>query len=453
MRSLFLGLLMVISTASAQVKENAPASLKGNWIPNTKKTIFDLTKDSVHQFSVNLEAKGQYEFYITQYGIDILARLTDPEGKKILDQDSPNGSNGPENFDYIPSVTGTFKLSIFPLDDSGNAVKGKYTLVIKKLNQQQILDKEKTSRELEIENNKNVQTLDIDHFWDAYDHLVNCKNFEDSVASFQDRYIYRATSGFKDFLMARNFTAEEYVRKIRKFPKFYQSIRKNTYEVKKAEPLIEEVFRNFKSLYPNFKPFKVCFAIGTIRTGGTTSDKFVLIGTEMTTCTAANDLSEFNGDAMGKVLAGESDVVQKIKNIVAHECVHTQQKNKMAPGAEKCDLLYACMQEGFCDFIGELVAGNQINKVAATYGDAHETELWKAFKSELCSKSISNWLYNYSTVKDKPADLGYYIGYRIARQYYQQHANKQQAIIDIIEMDDPKQFLTKSGYDEHISDK
>ena len=453
MRRLIIGLLFIISSASAQVKENAPGAFKGVWLPNTKKAIFELTKDSVHQFTVNLEANGQYEFYITQYGIDILVRLSDPTGKKILDQDSPNGNNGPENFDYSPSINGAFKLSIFPLDDSGNAAKGKYTLAIKKLSPEKILEKEKIAMELETENKKNVQTLDIDHFWDAYDHLVNCKSFEDSVASFQERYIYKATSGLKDFIMARNFTAEEYVRKIGKFPKFYQSIRKNTYEVKKAEPLIEEVFKNFKSLYPNFKPFKVCFAIGTIRTGGTTSDKFVLIGTEITTSTAANDLSEFNGDAMGRVLAGETDIVQKIKNIVAHECVHTQQKNNLAAGAEKCDLLYACMQEGFCDFIGELVAGNQINKVAASYGDAHEKDLWKTFKTELCSKSITNWLYNYSTAKDKPADLGYYVGYRIAKEYYQKQADKKQAIIDIIEMNDPKKFLEKSGYDAYISGK
>mgnify|MGYP007060717293 FL=1 len=59
MRRLIIGLLFIISSASAQVKENAPGAFKGVWLPNTKKAIFELTKDSVHQFTVNLEANGQ----------------------------------------------------------------------------------------------------------------------------------------------------------------------------------------------------------------------------------------------------------------------------------------------------------------------------------------------------------------------------------------------------------
>ena len=106
------------------------------------------------------------------------------------------------------------------------------------------------------------------------------------------------------------------------------------------------------------------------------------------------------------------------------------------------------MQEGFCDFIGELTAGSQINIVAQEYGDKHEKELWKEFKNELCSESIKNWLYNYKTVKDKPADLGYYIGYKIAKEYYENSTDKKQAVIDIIEMKDPIKFLQISKYDE-----
>src|SRR5688500_760046 len=98
--------------------------------------------------------------------------------------------------------------------------------------------------------------------------------------------------------------------------------------------------------------------------------------------------------------------MQKIKNIVAHECVHTQQVVMPDSNAVDCQLLYTCMLEGFCDFIGELTSGEQINKTIQEYGDSHENELWKQFKSELCSESIENWLYNYENVKDKPADLG-----------------------------------------------
>jgi uncharacterized protein YjaZ len=99
-----------------------------------------------------------------------------------------------------------------------------------------------------------------------------------------------------------------------------------------------------------------------------------------------------------------------------------------------------------------LVAGKQINTVAQEYGNKHEKQLWTAFKNELCNESINNWLYNYSTVKDKPADLGYYIGYKIAQEYYKNSADKKQAVIDIIEMTNPMKFLELSKYDQKVKE-
>ena len=38
-------------------------------------------------------------------------------------------------------------------------------------------------------------------------------------------------------------------------------------------------------------------------------------------------------------------------------------------------------------------------------------------------------------------DLGYWVGYRIVKSYYQHAADKRRAIRDILEMSDPKAFL------------
>ena len=53
-------------------------------------------------------------------------------------------------------------------------------------------------------------------------------------------------------------------------------------------------------------------------------------------------------------------------------------------------------------------------------------------------------------VKDKPADMDYYMGYRIAKFYYENAKDKKQAVIDIIEMKNPLQFLEKSKYDKRF---
>ena len=71
-----------------------------------------------------------------------------------------------------------------------------------------------------------------------------------------------------------------------------------------------------------------------------------------------------------------------------------------------------------------------------------------AFKNELCNQNIGGWLYNGYAVKDKPPDLGYYLGYKIVESYYNNATDKKQAIIDIIELDNPIRFLELSKYDQ-----
>ena len=231
----------------------------------------------------------------------------------------------------------------------------------------------------------------------------------------------------------RDFTADKFVEVIAKNGPYYESVRNNTYLAKKAEPLIEDVFMKFKEIYTDFKPFKVCFAIGIKNTGGTVSNQFVLIGTEITTSTDK---------------AGSSDsnyIIQKIKGIIAHECVHTQQKPYANSDAIQCPLLYQSIKEGSCDFIAELITRQPRNN---EYGEKNEGKLWTAFKNELCNQNIGNWLYNGDTVKDKPGDLGYFIGYEIAKEYYNNARDKKQAIVDIILASDPIHFLEESKYDQ-----
>ncbi len=415
---------------------------------NKEYSNVNLDKTQNLNYTLKLKKGELYEVSVLQKGIDVKLILTDKSDKKILDKDSPNGQNGYEKFEYSPIETKIFQLKIERLEENGNSEKGQVSILVRKISKSEIQLREKIKKELEPENKKTVQTLDIDHFWEAFDNLKICKTHKDSINSIQTFYLDRATDGLLDFIEARQFTAEKFVNQISNYPKFYNSIRKNTYEVKNAVSSIEEVVSKFELIYSNFKPKKVCFAIGLVNTGGTVSDKYLLIGTEVSTSTKYTDLSEFNNSAYSKNLASGDNALQKIKNIVAHEYVHTQQNIPYDKNAIGCGLLYMCMHEGFCDFIGELLSGSQINLVAQEYGDKNEKELWKEFKNELCNNSAKNWLYNHSSVKDKPADLGYYIGYKIAEEYYKNATDKKQAITDIIEMNDPIKFLQLSKYDQ-----
>ena len=47
---------------------------------------------------------------------------------------------------------------------------------------------------------------------------------------------------------------------------------------------------------------------------------------------------------------------------------------------------------------------------------------------------------------EKGGDLGYWVGYRIVKAYYQRAADKQQAFREILGLSDPQAFLNKSGW-------
>ena len=50
------------------------------------------------------------------------------------------------------------------------------------------------------------------------------------------------------------------------------------------------------------------------------------------------------------------------------------------------------------------------------------------------------------SVEGVPPDLAYYMGYRICESYYNNMVDKEQAIIDIIEVKNYRKFLEKSNY-------
>ena len=93
-----------------------------------------------------------------------------------------------------------------------------------------------------------------------------------------------------------------------------------------------------------------------------------------------------------------------------------------------------------------MIAGKNINDHIYIYGDVHEKELWEEFKGQMHGKDISNWLYNGNASKDRPADLGYYVGYQICEAYYEKAEDKQKAIRDILKVKNGKKFLELSGY-------
>lgn len=285
-----------------------------------------------------------------------------------------------------------------------------------------------------------VHTSDIDRFWLAYDSARTTKDTLKQQQYFQQIYIDPGTEGLHAFMKARNYDAGLWAKLINRYPKFWTSIRPNTLKVKNQAPAIEASIKRFKKLYPEMSTSRMYFTVGGLRSGGTTTNDMVLVGAEIATADKNTDASELS-DWLMSVFQNQD--AANLVSLNVHEYVHTQQKG----GGET--LLVKSIQEGSADFIAELVTKITNNSPYMVYGGAHEAELKNKFKIDMFSSSVVNWLYNGTQANH--ADLGYFMGYVICKAYYNNHANKKQAIKDIIELNFADEsrviaFLSASRY-------
>jgi hypothetical protein len=297
--------------------------------------------------------------------------------------------------------------------------------------------REKTNHDPET---AKLVTSDLDNFWRAYDAAAGTAGVEEKEKIFQREYLDKGSAGLKDFVKLRIKSAHDLVGAMQIRPKYYASLREITPHVGRMEPEIRASFQKLKDLYADAVFPDVYFLIGVTNSGGTTSDRGLLIGLEMHAKTAETDMTEMSS-WLKQVLGPVEDMPQ----IVAHELIHCQQPGRAST------LLAHCFREGSADFVGELISGGQINDRLREYGDAHEADLWREFSAAMNKNDTSQWLYQGDKSKDRPADLGYYMGYRIAEVYYERTEDKKKAIHDILTVHDFPAFLRESRYADKFS--
>ena len=256
-------------------------------------------------------------------------------------------------------------------------------------------------------------TSDVTLFWDVLER-ANDENLEELL---QRDYLDRGTVGLHDYIPGRISSAGQLAKRIRTGRADYEAARASSLKVIEATPAIRAAFKKFKELYPQAVFPDVYFVIGRFNSGGTASENGLLIGAEM----------------------ADPDNVQ---GIVAHELTHFQQVHLK----ERPTLLQQAFREGSADFMQEMVSGVPANPRAHDYGRAHEHDLWVEFRQNMDQQDYTGWMYTEAT-GDRPKDLGYFIGYRIAQAFYAHASDKRTAIRDIVRAANVPKILHKSGYD------
>jgi hypothetical protein len=276
-------------------------------------------------------------------------------------------------------------------------------------------------------------TSDIDLFWRAYD----LSTPENMAETFDREYLARGSAGLAEFTKLRITNGKALAKSVNAAPKYYAALRAPSRQVERYKPAMVAAFQCLRAIYPQAVMPDVYFVIGRMNSGGTVDASKLLIGVDMFGRGNEETITE-----LGKWHRATVSPIERIPFIVAHELIHAQQSN---PANET--LLAASLHEGVADFIAELIAGQNINPHLHAFAKTRHVELWRKFEKAMLEKDLGEWLFQgEKATAEWPADLGYYMGFRIAEAYYAQHVDKTKAIRDMLNINDPVAFLGASGY-------
>jgi hypothetical protein len=216
---------------------------------------------------------------------------------------------------------------------------------------------------------------------------------------------------------------------------------------KAANADLRSIYLGLAGLLPEAKLPQIYLAFGANNSGGTAGRGAQVLGVEV--------LCRIN-----PTMAGFRTT---LRHFFAHETVHTLQ----GEGTEKgraTPLLDNVLREGAADFIAYLVTGEVPDPARAAWAAPREAQLWPEFQADVVTAktadfnspdrtspgraALHRWVANASPEpwKDRPHELGYWLGMRIWQSYFDAAADKRQAVRDMLNWDDPEEVLRRSGY-------
>ena len=244
-----------------------------------------------------------------------------------------------------------------------------------------------------------------------------------------DAYLNERSEGLAAYRRKFDVGRSELCVAIRQNPERYAHLSVVAPGLDSAMDRLQEIFGRARRLVPDARAPDVYVVVGNGISGGNTTRgaaPMILIGAELL------------GSAEG------------VPGTVAHELAHTLQRYPFrgissGPRFLQATLLHQSLVEGTADLVGELLTGHAKRNA---YGEAHEAELWAAFQRDMHGRDHSGWLYNGARQQNspRPPDLGYWMGYRIAKAYYDRSVDKRAAVHELLTTHDFDALVVASGY-------
>jgi hypothetical protein len=274
-----------------------------------------------------------------------------------------------------------------------------------------------------------IHIEDVSRFFAIYDAAAG----HPSAEQLQRDYLDPGSAGLHQFAKIRNITGARIADTLTKNPQIYSNARRCMEVLPRVRERVTVALRTLVQLYPQAKLPPVTIAVGR--------GKPVGVGSPVTGI-------QIGLEALCATEYMHADVEDRFVYVTAHEYAHVQQYQPLVD-KEHPTVLEGSLMEGAAELTAEIIAGSVSNPALAVMARGREREIETAFLADVDATDISDWLYNGT--REKSGDLGYWVGYRIAKTYYQRATNKQQALREILEMKDPKALLEKSGWSPGIA--
>lgn len=248
-----------------------------------------------------------------------------------------------------------------------------------------------------------------------------------TVTEIQKDYLDAGSKGLHEFVPERIVSAQNLVNVITRRPKSFINAKECIPALSAIEKHAPSLISQLKEIYPNAIAPSVTIVVGAANSGGTASPEVGVILSLEVTCENRTHSS--------------LPLEQRFIDILAHEIVHTQQHNEW-----NNTVLSVSLTEGIADFLGELMSGHNANEHLKLWTKGKEAEIKKRFYADMDKSDLSQWLYTGLGTPDHPGDLGYWVGYQIAKSIYIQTPDKSAAVSRLLEEHDPKSLLRESGW-------
>lgn len=258
-----------------------------------------------------------------------------------------------------------------------------------------------------------VQTDDVTRFFSVLD----ASGGKPSAEDLQRGYLDTGTDALRSFTDSRIGSMERLARTIQDKPALFARARTCAAALPAIRKRVAKALDRLGTLLPSARFPPVTVLVGRGNSGGVTTEDGVVIGLE----------ALCNADWM------QPDVGDRFVHLIAHEYVHVQQ-----PGASvdvaRPTLLYQTLLEGGAEYVGELISGEPANTHLRRWTQGRECALERTFVQDSAGTDLSQWLYNGAGDEARRGDLGYWIGYRIARAYISRAPDKSRAIATLLDV-------------------